>query len=143
MPQWAILRAEWPCKTPVTKIDYPEYTIKYLVFIITRYKSCFVFPMMCPRILIIEDDDDIRELCRDILETEGFSVETCINGQEALSSLDNYPDPCLIFLDMLMPIMSGTEFMTEFAKRPHTIVPIPVYLVSATAQKIEGKNWAA
>jgi CheY-like chemotaxis protein len=85
-----------------------------------------------------EDNEDIRNLCSLLLESEGFSVETCLNGQEALLSLDRDQTPCLILLDMLMPVMNGREFMTEFAKRPLTIVPIPVYLVSATAQKGDG-----
>lgn len=85
-----------------------------------RHESRLVFSMMAHRIIIVEDDEDIRELCRDILEAAGFSVETCANGQEALLSLDAHSDPCLIFLHMLMPIMNGTEFMAEFAKRPHT-----------------------
>jgi CheY-like chemotaxis protein len=61
-----------------------------------------------------------------------------VNGKEALQSLERHQEPCLIFLDMLMPVMGGREFMAEFSKRPLTIVPIPVYLVSATAQKKDG-----
>jgi len=96
--------------------------------------------MAKPRILIVEDDDDIRELCRYLLEREHFTVEACANGKEALTSLDSHQEPCLILLDMMMPVMNGQEFMIAFAKRPHTIVPIPVYLVSATASGEEGKK---
>jgi CheY-like chemotaxis protein len=96
--------------------------------------------MKCPRILVVEDNEDIRNLCRDLLESEGFSVETCVNGKDALAALDGWQEPCLILLDMLMPIMGGKEFMTEFVKRAHTIVPIPVYLVSATAKKEDGQK---
>lgn len=93
-----------------------------------------------PRILIVEDDDDIRELCRHLLEQEHFTVEACTNGKEALAYLDSHQEPCLILLDMMMPVMNGKEFMTAFAKRPHTIIPIPVYLVSASATDEEGKK---
>ena len=91
-------------------------------------------------ILIIEDDENIRLVCRELLESEGFEVDTCSNGKEALAFLERHQEPCLILLDMLMPIMNGREFMAGFTKRPHTIVPIPVYLVSATSNKNEGKE---
>lgn len=96
--------------------------------------------MSISKILIVEDDKDIRLACRDLLEGEGFAVETAMNGGDALAFLENHPQPCLILLDMLMPIMNGREFMTGLAKRPHTIVPIPVYLVSATANSNDGKE---
>jgi CheY-like chemotaxis protein len=96
--------------------------------------------MAHPRILIIEDDADIRELCRHLLEQDHFSVEACANGKEALAYLDIHQEPCLILLDMMMPVMNGKEFMTAFAKRPHTILPIPIYLVSASATAEEGKE---
>jgi CheY-like chemotaxis protein len=96
--------------------------------------------MKCPRIIIVEDNKDIRELCRLVLEIEGFTVETCENGKEALLSLDRNSTPCLVLLDMLMPIMGGREFMAQLSKRPHTIAPIPVYLVSATAEKEDARK---
>lgn len=91
-------------------------------------------------ILIIEDDENIREVCKEILESEGFKVHACANGEDALEFLDRHEEPCLILLDMLMPVMNGREFMEAFSKRPHTIVPIPVYLVSASANNAEGKQ---
>jgi CheY-like chemotaxis protein len=91
-------------------------------------------------ILIVEDDEFIREASRALLELEGFSVEACANGREALIALEQQHAPCLILLDMMMPIMNGREFMIEFAKRPHTIAPIPVYLVSANASEKAGEE---
>lgn len=96
--------------------------------------------MKNPRVLIVEDDDDIRELGKILLVKAGFTVETCVNGLEALVALQKHEEPCLILLDMMMPVMNGREFMTAFTKKPHTIVPIPVYLVSATADKNDGKE---
>ena len=92
------------------------------------------------KILIVEDDDSIRALCRELLEGEGYAVGACSNGIEALAFLDAQAEPCLILLDMLMPMMGGVEFMGEFSKRPHTIVPIPVYLVSSNADSGAGKK---
>lgn len=96
--------------------------------------------MNSPKILIVEDDESIRELYCQVLEGEGYEVETCVNGKEALLFLKHQEEPCLILLDMQMPIMDGREFMDAFKKRPHSIVPIPVYLVSATASSAEGKE---
>jgi CheY-like chemotaxis protein len=96
--------------------------------------------MKNPRILIVEDDTDIRELCQILLVKAGYTVETCVNGLEALVALKKHEEPCLILLDMMMPIMNGREFMAAFTKKPHTVVPIPVYLVSATADKNDGKE---
>ena len=87
----------------------------------------------CPKIIIIEDDKDIRETMQFALETEGYGVETYENGKLALERLHHKPEPCLILLDMMMPVMGGKKFMEEFKKLPATIVPIPVYLCSATA----------
>ena len=96
--------------------------------------------MKCAPILIVEDDESLRFLCRTLLEAEGYAVDTAVNGEEALALLEKYQAPCLILLDMIMPIMNGKEFMTAFSKRPNTIVPIPVYLVSATANQSESKK---
>jgi len=97
--------------------------------------------MQYPRILIVEDDENIRDFCRSLLEGEGYNVETCQNGEDAIASLDKSQDPCLILLDMLMPVMNGREFMSAFSKRPHhTVVPIPVYLVSATSNSNDGEE---
>ena len=93
-----------------------------------------------PCVLIVEDDPDIRELSCRFLKEKGYSVQTCKDGWEALAFLDTHLDPCLILLDMMMPIMNGRDFMAAFAMRPHTIVPIPIYLVSATAQKKDGRE---
>lgn len=77
--------------------------------------------MRNPRVLIVEDDDDIRELCQILLAKAGYSVESCANGREALVALLKHEDPCLILLDMMMPILNGREFMEAFTKKPHTI----------------------
>jgi CheY-like chemotaxis protein len=93
----------------------------------------------CPKIIIIEDDKDIRESMELLLDSEGYGVESFADGRAALARLHKSPEPCLVFLDMLMPIMNGWEFMEEFKKHPATIVPIPVYLCSASATKEDSK----
>lgn len=64
-------------------------------------------------ILVVEDDRDLNNAYKIILENEGHSVEAAFNGQEALKKLDNFT-PDLILLDLLMPIMGGLEFLQHY-----------------------------
>ena len=70
------------------------------------------------KILIVDDEDSIRQSLSDVLKDEGFEVLLASNGQEALKALDaKLPD--LIILDIWMPIMDGTEVLKEIkAKYP-------------------------
>ena len=92
------------------------------------------------KLFLIEDDEAIRTTFQICLESEGYDVESFENGKLALERLHKVPEPCLILLDFMMPIMNGTEFMTEFSSLPATVIPVPVYLCSATASPIESKN---
>ena len=91
----------------------------------------------CPKIFVIEDDKEIREIFVEALKSEGYGVESFADGQKAVDRLYKSPEPCLILLDMLMPVMNGEEFMNHFHKLPATILPIPVFLVSATSSKTQ------
>jgi CheY-like chemotaxis protein len=62
-------------------------------------------------ILIVEDDPDIREILQQLLEMEGYTVITANNGLEALSLLQTATNPCLILLDLFMPVMNGAQFL--------------------------------
>lgn len=88
----------------------------------------------CHSILIVEDDDDIRNALTDLLEDEGYHTEAAINGKDALEKLEEIPKPCLVLLDMMMPIMNGRQFLDEVMRDSH-LAPIPVLIVSAVADK--------
>jgi CheY-like chemotaxis protein len=62
-------------------------------------------------VLIVEDDEDIRTTTADILLEEGYSVRLAANGKEALGWLRAGLRPCVILLDLMMPVMSGYEFL--------------------------------
>ncbi|HSX37185.1 MAG TPA: response regulator [Patescibacteria group bacterium] len=64
-------------------------------------------------ILVVEDDKDLNNAYRIILESEGHKVEVAYNGQEALKKLKAF-EPELILLDLLMPIMGGLEFLQHY-----------------------------
>jgi CheY-like chemotaxis protein len=86
---------------------------------------------MSAMILIIEDDEDIRESLKELLEDEGYSVASSGNGREALEYLRSTTElPHLILLDLMMPVMDGYAFRAE-QKSDETISKIPVIVMSA------------
>ncbi len=84
----------------------------------------------CRTILIVEDDPDIRDAIRSILEDEGYEVEEATNGREGLERLRTIERPCLVLLDLMMPVMSGPEFLAAL-QNEDAIATIPVVVVSA------------
>jgi len=84
-----------------------------------------------PLVLVVEDDDDIRELVTEILEQDGFRVTAVANGKIALEqALLTRPD--LIVLDLMMPVMTGWQFMALTRGHPQ-LSSVPVIIVSAAA----------
>lgn len=85
------------------------------------------------RILIVEDDEEIRRALESILIGEGFHVETCADGRAALANLTSAaPAPDLIILDLRMPTMDGWQFRIQ-QKRDPAWALIPVIAISADA----------
>ena len=95
-----------------------------------------------PTVLVVEDDFNIRETLRDALEIDGYQVVTADNGREALDKIHAGPKPDLILLDMMMPVMSGREFL-DAAGADAKIAPIPVVVISATADATSARGAAA
>ena len=89
---------------------------------------------MTKKVMIIDDDPDIRDAFSAILELEGYDVVCAEHGQAALDylSADNDP-PCLIFLDLMMPVMDGREFRSRQLQTDHS--EIPVVVVTATGRE--------
>jgi CheY-like chemotaxis protein len=84
------------------------------------------------RILVVDDDASIRESLADLLDDEGYRVKTATNGAEALTLL-RLPGgfrPCLILLDLMMPVMNGHEFYVEQQSDP-ALADIPIVVISA------------
>jgi PAS domain S-box-containing protein len=80
-------------------------------------------------VLVVEDDDEIRELTRRTLEKEGWVVAEAGHGQEALQRVEQQV-PDLIILDLMMPVMDGFQFMLELRK-VEAWRQIPVVVVTA------------
>lgn len=90
----------------------------------------------CTCVVLIEDDNAIRESIEFLLEGEGYHVVSFANGSEALSGLKNVQAPCLILLDWMMPIMSGGDFLKAWLQARHSITVIPIVVVSAIADQL-------
>ena len=82
-------------------------------------------------ILLVDDDDDVRESVQAFLEQEGFSVTAARNGEEALQELKHAPLPSLMLLDLVMPVLNGEGFLEKLTHLPQ-FADIPVMLVSAS-----------
>lgn len=87
-------------------------------------------------ILLVEDNLSLASNFLEILELEGYQVSTVPNGQVALEALQS-GHYSLIFLDINMPVMNGTEFLESYAMQPgpHT----PVVIFSANDPQGEGR----
>jgi two-component system, OmpR family, response regulator CpxR len=85
-------------------------------------------------VLVVEDEPDIRDTFRDVLETEGYNVRCASNGKEALDALAEGPRPGLILLDLMMPVMSGYDLLKEL-RADRALSTIPVTVVSAAGDR--------
>lgn len=90
--------------------------------------------MRCDRILVVEDDQDIRDSLQQVLELEGYQVSSAANGKEGLEALASSAKPCLILLDLMMPVMNGWEFLAV-QHGDSRLAAIPVIVVSAAGDR--------
>jgi two-component system chemotaxis response regulator CheY len=100
-----------------------------------------------PTILLIDDQVDVRDGMEELLRLEGYTVETAGNGREALTKLYNGLRPCVILMDLMMPVMTGYEFRQEQLRHPEfSGIPIIVYSgitdVRANAHQLEAAAYA-
>lgn len=84
------------------------------------------------KILLADDEEDVRDIVRMFLEGEGYEVVTAYDGLEALSMVET-ENPDLILLDVMMPVMSGIEVARRL-RGNHATSQIPVIMLSAAAQ---------
>jgi CheY-like chemotaxis protein len=80
-------------------------------------------------ILIVDDDQAIRDVVTDILEMSDYRVKTASNGAEALETI-RADRPAAVLLDLMMPVMNGWEFLQRY-KCEMPAVPVPVVIMSA------------
>jgi len=84
-------------------------------------------------VLVVDDDDGIREILVEILEERGCHAVAAANGEQAIEVLESQSSghrTCVILLDLMMPVMDGPTFRSEQLKRA-TLASIPVVIISA------------
>jgi two-component system, chemotaxis family, chemotaxis protein CheY len=91
------------------------------------------------RILVVDDDEDIRGTLGAVLQSEGFEILEARNGLHALHQMLAHPLPDVILLDMMMPLMSGFEFL-DVQQLDERIRDIPVIALTAYAKVAEVKG---
>jgi CheY-like chemotaxis protein len=72
----------------------------------------------CRHVLVVDDDAGIRDSLRELLELEGYSVETAEHGRAGLQRIEAQGVPCLVLLDLMMPVMNGVEFLQALRNHP-------------------------
>jgi len=83
-----------------------------------------------PLVMVVDDDDDIRETLAGLLEDEGYEVAGYPTGRDALDALQGGMAPRVILLDLMMPVMDGAEFRRAQLADPK-LASIPVVLITA------------
>jgi CheY-like chemotaxis protein len=82
------------------------------------------------RVLIVDDDREIREVLGELLRDEGFAVEAAWNGETALARLQAGFQPDVIVLDIMMPVMDGLAFRALQRSQP-ALAGIPIIGLTA------------
>jgi CheY-like chemotaxis protein len=89
-----------------------------------------------PRILVVDDEPDIRATVSAILASEGYLVVEARNGAEALVAVEEQT-PDVVLLDMRMPVLDGWGFASELRRRGHEV---PIVVMTAAR---DASRWAA
>jgi|SRR6185437_11834261 two-component system, chemotaxis family, chemotaxis protein CheY len=84
------------------------------------------------KILVVEDETESREALLQILQIEGYQAVGASNGADALAHLRNSERPCVIIVDLYMPVMDGRQFISALSGS-ESWASIPVVVVSAVS----------
>ncbi len=86
------------------------------------------------KILIIDDEEVLRDIVRDLLEDEGYHVIDACDGEVALEVVKDNPDIDIVIVDLNMPKKNGAEFIAEL-REAHLLLGVPIVVVSAVVTK--------
>lgn len=89
-----------------------------------------------PLVLVVDDDEDVRETVRMILEDEGYATDVVDDGRSAMTRLRRAPRPALILLDLQMPEMDGRAVLRAL-EADAELASIPVVLITASGETAE------
>jgi CheY-like chemotaxis protein len=89
-------------------------------------------------VLVVDDNDEVREALSEVLRTEGFGVATASDGKEAWTYLQSH-GASLVLLDLKMPIVDGVSFLQLFrsaARKNERLAKVPIVVVSAERSRL-------
>jgi CheY-like chemotaxis protein len=89
---------------------------------------------MIHTVVLVEDEDELRETMRDALELNGYTVVVARDGRQALDELDRLEHVCLVVLDLLMPGMNGWDFLHALRERP-AFADVPIIVHSSAPDR--------
>ena len=115
---------------------------EYLIKPIDRGRLKAVLRRHCGprgRVLVVDDDPDVRDWTREMISRDGFQVIEACNGREALSRLETEPAD-VILLDLLMPEMDGFAFLDELRKHDQ-LKELPVVVLTAKDLTEQDHAW--
>jgi CheY-like chemotaxis protein len=93
-------------------------------------------PAIKPVVLVVDDDPDIRDAVGEVLTELGYVVELASDGATGLQKLRQLQGPCVVLLDMMMPVMDGATFLLEL-ERDELYAGTPVIAMSASPVKAQ------
>ena len=92
--------------------------------------------MATPRVLVIDDEDAVREAVAEDLKREGYDLVFAANGQDGLSRLHEQT-PTVIILDLRMPVMDGLDFLSNLQLKPTDPYSVIVLTGNGSAEAVK------
>jgi CheY-like chemotaxis protein len=89
------------------------------------------------KVLVVDDELDLRDTLRDALEDEGYAVEVAGNGAEAMTRLAADERPCAVILDIVMPVMDGIQVWRAM-QQDQRLASIPVVITTSDPSRAPG-----
>ncbi len=86
-------------------------------------------------VLIVDDDEDVRDMVALSVSAEGFAAATASDGKEALDRLRETPKPSLVFLDLRMPRMNGFDVLAAMRRDPE-LGAVPVVVITGDSTSV-------
>lgn len=95
------------------------------------------------KVLIVEDDESLRDVYREVFESEGFTVEIAKDGKEGIEKMSSFL-PEIALLDLMMPRMSGFDVLKSVKDNP-SLKNIPILVLTNINPDVQDllKNWGA
>ncbi len=94
-----------------------------------------------PCVLLVEDDDAVREAVAEVMGDDGLPVVEAANGKAAVELLERLDEPpCCIVLDLMMPVMDGFELCRWLGSQSERLRSVPVVLLSASPRLQEAAS---